>query len=96
MFREMNRSEQRRHPRSRVAWPAVVEAGDRLIHVETLDVGPLGAKIRLPEPLAEGTMATLHLSPPEGNPVDVRAIVWRTDEDGSAFYFIEPAAPAAR
>ncbi|HET8578333.1 MAG TPA: PilZ domain-containing protein [Methylomirabilota bacterium] len=90
MVIEPKKQELRRHPRLRVSWPAIVEAGSRLLHVETVDVSPFGAKVRLDERLEEGTLATLHLRPPDGKPLDIQAIVWRTDEDGPAFFFIEP------
>jgi hypothetical protein len=71
----------------------MVEAGSRQLHAETVNVSAFGAKVRLDEPLSEGTLATLHLEPPEGAPLDVQAIVWRSDADGAAFFFIE-ASPA--
>ncbi len=52
----------RRRPRSRVSCPVTVEAGKRLLHGETLDLGPSGAKLRLDERLQEGTAATLHFT----------------------------------
>ncbi len=93
MVIEPKRQELRRHLRARVSWPAIIEIGNRLPHVETVDVSPFGAKVRLDERLPEGTLATLHLKPPQGRPLDIQAIVWRTDDDGPAFFFIE-AAPA--
>lgn len=80
--------ELRRHPRAKVAWPVTVEAGDRLYHLETLDLGPFGAKVSLGEPLEVGSQARLHFAPPHGRPLDVQAIVWRADNDGPAFFFI--------
>lgn len=66
-----------------------------MLRAETVNVSALGAKVRLEEPLTEGTLATLHLEPPEGAPLDVQAIVWRADADGPAFFFIEASPPAA-
>ena len=86
--------EYRRRPRSRVSWPVIVESGDRLLHGETLNVGPFGAKLRLDERLQEGSLATLHFKPPQGDPMDVQAIVWRIDGDGPVFFFMN-ATPAA-
>jgi hypothetical protein len=83
----------RRRPRSLVSCPVTVEAGNRILQGETLNLGPSGAKLRLDERLQEGTAATLHLTPAEGRPMDVEAIVWRTDDDGSVFFFIK-ATPA--
>jgi hypothetical protein len=40
-------------------------------------------------PAVTGTLARLRLQPPEGSPIEVETIVWRTDEDGSAFFFID-------
>jgi hypothetical protein len=94
MITEPQRRELRRYPRVQVSWPAIVETSDRMLRTETVNVSAFGAKVRLDEPLTEGTLATLHLEPPQGRPLGVRAIVWRTDADGPAFFFIEPS-PAA-
>jgi hypothetical protein len=84
----------RRHPRARVAWPVTVEAGDKLLYLETMNLGPFGAKVRLDDsPLEPGTLAQLHFRPADGRPLDVQAIVWRTDPDGLAFFFIGVDAP---
>ena len=85
--------ESRRSPRSRVSCPVSVEAGHRILRGETLNLGPSGAKIRLDERLPEGTAATLHFTPAAGHPIDVEAIVWRSDDDGPVFFFIK-ATPA--
>jgi hypothetical protein len=37
----------RRHPRAKVCWPVIVESGDRRLDLETIDLSPCGAKIRL-------------------------------------------------
>jgi hypothetical protein len=73
--------------------PVTVEAGNRIFQGETLDLGPSGAKLRLEARLQEGTTATLHFTPAEGRPMDVEAIVWRSDDDGPVFFFIK-ATPA--
>lgn len=66
-----------------------VEAGNRILQGETLNLGPSGAKLRLKERLQEGTAATLHFTPAEGRPMDIEAIVWRSDDDGPVFFFIK-------
>lgn len=85
----MNREREpdlRRHPRARVAWPVTVEAGDRLLYFETMNLSPFGAKLRLDDsPLEPGTLAQFHFRPADGRPLDVQAIVWRIDPDGLAF-----------
>ena len=83
----------RRRPRSLVSCPVTVEAGNRILQGETLNLGPSGAKLRLDERLQEGTAATLHFAPAEGRPMDVEAIVWRSDDDGPVFFFVK-ATPA--
>ena len=79
----------RRRPRSRIACPVTVEAGQRILQGETLNLGPSGAKLRLEEHLQEGTAATLHFTPAEARPMDVEAIVWRNDDYESVFFFLK-------
>ena len=80
----------RRHPRANVRWPVTVESGDWRLDLETINLSPCGVKIRLDRPIFElGMPAYLHFDPPSGGPLDVHAIVWRRDSDGSAFFFIE-------
>jgi hypothetical protein len=67
----------------------IVQAGNRSLQGETLNVGSRGAKLRLDEQLQEGDLAALRICPPEGKPMDISAIVWRTDADGPAFFFID-------
>ena len=93
-------AEHRRHARVVTSWPVTVQTGDRLLHVQTLNLSALGAKVGLEdrldaEPLEVGQPARLRLTPPEGPPVEVEAIVWRADEDGPAFFFIRTTPSAA-
>lgn len=79
----------RRYPRAKVAWPAVLEVGDRQFNIQTMNLSPMGTKIGLVEvPLEVGRSARLSIRPPSGRSLDVNAIVWRSDRDGSAFFFI--------
>jgi hypothetical protein len=72
-----------------VSWPVTVDIGDQRLQLETLNLSPFGAKLKLDNPiLRPGTPARLHFRPPDGHPLDVQAIVWRTDPDGLAFFFI--------
>jgi hypothetical protein len=95
MLSALRQPELRRCPRNRVSWPVIVQAGSRSLQAETLDLGPHGAKLRLDERLQEGDVAMLRFTPPQGGAMDVRAIVWRSDADGPAFFFIDevPAFP---
>jgi hypothetical protein len=80
----------RRHPRARVAWPVSVETQERSLDLETVDLSPFGAKLRLDDsPLVPGTQAQLRFRPPGRSPLEVPAIVWRADPDGPAFFFID-------
>jgi len=72
-----------------VTWPVTVEAGGQWLDLETVDLSPFGAKLRLDDPpLVPGTQARLRFRPPGRPPLDVPAIVWRADPDGPAFFFI--------
>jgi len=86
---KLRRPESRRRPRTKVNWPVVVELDDRVLHGETIDVSQLGVKVRLGERLEDASLVTLHLNPPQGCPLDARAIVWRTDDDGPVFLFLK-------
>lgn len=82
------RSETRHYGRSRISWPVLVKADRGVFEMETVDVSPVGAKARPYEPLEAGTMVLLDFRPPQGEPLGVRAMVWRTDPDGLVFFFM--------
>src|SRR3990172_1837357 len=86
--RPKERKDTRRHARDRVTWPVVVDNGDRYIPAETVNLSPYGVKLRLTDRLELGADVRLVLRPPDPPPPDVRAIVWRTDRDGSALLFL--------
>jgi len=92
--------EHRRHARVVTSWPVTVRTDDRLLHLQTLNLSPLGAKVGLPHPLPSGRLevgrrALLRLEPPDRPPVEVEAIVWRSDDDGPAFFFIGTTSSVA-
>jgi hypothetical protein len=75
------------------SWPVTVRTGGRLLRLQTLNLSAHGAKVGLEagppaELLPVGTTAHLRLEPPGAPPVSVEAIVWRADDDGSAFFFV--------
>ena len=82
---------QHRYRRRRITWPVTVQADNRRLHGETLDVGPQGAKLRLSERLDVGTCITLHLAPTDGHAMTGEAIVWRHDEEGVVVFFLSTA-----
>jgi PilZ domain-containing protein len=83
------RADLRRYPRAKVAWPVVLEVGDRHFLLQTVNLSPMGTKVGPVEaPLEVGSPAKLRIRPPNGRTLDVNAIVWRSDRDGSAFFFI--------
>ena len=83
-------AEHRRHARQVASWPVTVRTGDRLLRLHAVNVSALGVKVSLEEPLEIGRSARLRIEPPGAWPVEVDAIVWRTDEDGPAFFFVGP------
>jgi hypothetical protein len=83
----------RRHPRAKVSWPVMVEAGDARFERHTIDVSPMGAKVSLEQPLPVGMRVRLQLRPPNDAPLEVDAMVWRVDQDGPAFFFFGVDTP---
>jgi hypothetical protein len=86
---ERQQRERRRRPRARVNWPRILSVGTRVLQVDLLDLASKGAKVHLPDRLEEGTAVRLRLQPPQGRPIEVEAIQWWTDEDGSTVFFID-------
>jgi hypothetical protein len=82
------RADLRRYPRAKVTWPVILELENRSLQLETVNLSPMGTKVRVDEPLEVGKTAKLHFHPPNGRSLDVDAIVWRADRDGSAFFFV--------
>ncbi len=82
------RADLRRYPRAKVTWPVILELENRSLELVTVNLSPMGTKVRVDEPLEVGKTAKLHFRPPNGRSLDVDAIVWRADRDGSAFFFV--------
>jgi hypothetical protein len=82
------RPERRRHARRNTSWHVVVEVNDELLHLETVNISSLGAKVKSATHLPEGTAVVLHFRPDDAPPLDVSAVVWRLDADGIAFFFV--------
>ena len=92
-------TELRRYSREVGPWPVVLETRDGWLNVPLIDVSPGGAKVRVMEPLKEGTKGRLYFLPPHWRPRMVEAIVWRIDLDGVVFRFTGPSfapPPATR
>ncbi|HET7874525.1 MAG TPA: PilZ domain-containing protein [Methylomirabilota bacterium] len=82
-------AELRRYPRARVAWRVIVEVpGGRPVTRETVDFGPWGAKVRIEERLDAGTSARLRFAAPDRRPLEIYAVVRRSDADGPVFGFV--------
>jgi multidrug efflux pump subunit AcrA (membrane-fusion protein) len=79
--------ERRQYPRTRVAWPVLVEAGRRRHPCQAVDISAQGAKVSPKIWLRTGTTVRLQFVPPDGEPLRVGAMVWRVDADGLAFLF---------
>ena len=85
----LSRADLRRYPRVRVAWRVIVEVpGGRPLVRETVDFSPYGAKIRLEDRLPQGTSARLRFSTPDRRPLELYAIVRRSDTEGPIFGFV--------
>jgi len=70
-------------------WPVTVRTGDRFLRLQTLNLSAHGVKVGLDAALPPvGASAHLRIEPPDAPPVDVEAIAWRADHDGSAFFFV--------
>ena len=77
----------RRYPRARVAWPVAVEVEGEAVQTETVNLSPFGVKLaRSNLPLNPGTRAKPRFHPPEGESLDVQAILWRIDPEGGVFF----------
>lgn len=77
----------RQFPRTRVAWPVVLETRTQRYPCQVVDISSNGAKIMTSARLRSGTVVRLQIIPPEGAPLRVGALVWRIDADGVAFFF---------
>ena len=83
------RPDLRRYPRARVAWKVIVEMpGSRPRLRKTVDLSPLGAKVRLDDRLPHGAEARLRFDVPDHRLLAVKAVVGRTDADGPVFMFV--------
>ena len=78
----------RTHPRMTVSWPVVIDDGNTYLRAVTVDIGPLGAKLRVAEPLELGAPIQMKVRPTDRPTFETRAIVWRIDQDGVAVLFL--------
>jgi hypothetical protein len=85
--REIRRSDLRRHVRSPVSSAVVIETRTRWLKTQLMDLSLSPAKVRLTEPLEEGTTARLYFLPPYWRRRVVNVIVWRVDLDGVVLFF---------
>jgi PilZ domain len=88
-------SENRRCQRTKVTWTATVQIGGQAFEGQTTDVSPMGAKVLLTVEIPVGTPANVKIHPPQDAPFMVEAIVWRSDGDGPAFFFLSGGPDAA-
>ena len=91
---ERQASESRRYSREVRPWPVVLETRDGWLRLPLIDLSPGGAKVRLTEPLEEGSTGRLYFLPPHWRPRAVEAIVWRIDLDGVVLLFLGPTSRA--
>jgi hypothetical protein len=53
----------------------------------SIDISTHGAKVRSEARLKTGTTVQIEIVPPEGPPIGVGALVWRSDVNGLALLF---------
>lgn len=82
------KKDSRRHPRETVTWPVVIDDGGAYLRAVTVNVTPLGAKLRVTERLELGAGIRLKIRPGDRPTFETRAIVWRIDPDGVAVLFL--------
>src|SRR5260370_32617999 len=82
----------RRYAREAIPWPVVLETRDGWLRLPLIDLSPSGAKVRLSQPLKEGTGGRLYFLPPHWRPRAVETIVWRGALRGVALPFSGPAS----
>ena len=82
------RPERRQQARRNASWPVAVETNTGVLQLETVNIGPLGAKVKPAELIDEGTPVTLRFHPDDAPAFDVSAVVWRVDPDGLVFFFV--------
>jgi PilZ domain-containing protein len=80
-------TELRRYSRETGLGSVVLETRDGWSRVPLIDLSPGGAKVRLTEPLKEGTKGRLYFLPPHWRSRAIEAIVWRVDLDGMVLRF---------
>src|SRR5260370_30827514 len=81
----------RRYAREAIPWPVVLETRDGWLRLPLIDLSPSGAKVRLSQPLKEGTGGRLYFLPPHWRPRAVETIVWRVAPRGVAPPFTGPS-----
>jgi len=78
----------RLHSRKHVSWTAWVKTGSRRLRCHTVDLSANGARLKPRGEIQPGTPIELQLQPPDGQVLDVSAVVWRVDPDSMAVMFL--------
>jgi hypothetical protein len=84
---EIRQADLRRHARTPVSSAVVIETRTRWLKTQVIDLSLSAAKVRLTEPLQEGTTARVYFLPPYWRRRVVNAIVWRVDLNGVVLFF---------
>jgi PilZ domain len=79
----------RHHARKHVSWTAWIKLGSRRLRCHTVDLSANGARLRPRGDIQPGTPIAVQLQPPDGQAVDVDAVVWRVDPDSMAVMFLK-------
>jgi hypothetical protein len=78
----------RLHSRRHVSWTAWLKTGTRRIRCHTVDLSVNGARLKPRGEMQPGTPVQVQLQPPDGQALDVAAVVWRVDPDSMAVMFL--------
>jgi CheY-like chemotaxis protein len=71
-----------------------VAAGDRVLHGSVIEASATGLRARLDASVRVGSPLRLHISLPDGPPLETRALVVRNDGDGTVALWFLALAPA--
>lgn len=85
----IEQADRRRHSRVNVSWPVIVTVSSHVLNTEAVNVSVRGAKVRSNEVLGAGTLAQVYFRLPGDLTLNLSAIMWRTDSDGLAFFFMD-------
>jgi hypothetical protein len=89
---ELRQRSRRHHLRKPVSWTAWVKSGTHRLRCHTVDLSATGAKLKPRGEIKPGTPVHVQLQTPDGQALNVAAMVWRVDSDSMAVLFLRSIA----